>query len=131
MSSIGHRNPVTETDNPLHSIQFKTMLPGYAGSVSICLQQVTMLTHLSPAFDKGCTLGFAILSGVAAMAVLTVCPEGVLSFDTKLATQTLSQATGALIRNKASTEAGKVLPHSFQTLYTAALCKQSVSFTLA
>jgi len=76
-------------------------------------------------------LGFAILAGVAAMAVLTVCPEGVLSFDTKLATQTLSQATGALMRNKASTEAGKVLPHSLQTLYTAALCKQSFSFTLA
>ena len=89
-----------------------------------------MLTHLSPAFDKGCTVGFAILSGVAAMAVLTSCPEGILSFDTKLATQALSQATGALMRNKASTEAGKVLPHSLQNAYSAALCKQSVGFTL-
>ncbi len=128
MSGRGHRHPVTQTDNALHSIQIKTILPGYAGSVGICLQQVTMLTHLSPAFDKGCTVGFAILSGVAAMAALTICPEGVLSFDTKLATHALSQATGALMRNKASTEAGKVLP---QNSYSAALCKQSVSFTLA
>jgi hypothetical protein len=89
-----------------------------------------MLTHLSPAFDKGCTVGFAILSGLAAMAVLTICPAGVLSFDTKLATHALSQATGALMRNKASTEAGKVLPHSLQISYSAALCKQSASFTL-
>ena len=130
MSARGHQHPVTKTDNPLHRIQIETILPGYAGSLGICLQQVTMLTHLSPAFDKGCTVGFAILSGVAAMAVLTSCPEGVLSFDTKLAIQALSQATGALMRNKASTEAGKVLPHSLQNAYSAALCKQSVGFML-
>ncbi len=131
MSGRGHWHPVNKTNNPLYSIQIKTILPGYAGSVGICLQQVTILTHLSPAFDKGCTVGFAILSGVAAMAVLTICPEGVLSFDTKLATHALSQATGALMRNKASTEAGKVLPHFLQILHSAALCQQSVSFTLA
>lgn len=98
---------------------------------SMCMQQVTMLTHLSPAFDKGCTVGFAILSGVAAMAVLTICPEDVLSFDTEMATHALSQATGALMRNKASTEAGKVRPHSLQDSHSAALCNQSLSFTLA
>ncbi|DBA96326.1 TPA: hypothetical protein ACH3X3_002503 [Trebouxia sp. C0006] len=90
-------------------------LPALAGAILIglalrALLNVTMLTHLSPAFDKGCTVGFAILSGLAAMAVLTICPAGVLSFDTKLATHALSQATGALMRNKASTEAGKHMP---------------------
>ena len=74
------------------------------------MQQVTLLTELSPTFDKACTAGFAILSGLAAMVVLTACPQGILSFDTKTAAQTLSQASGALLRNKATTEAGKVPP---------------------
>lgn len=79
---------------------------------TVWVQQVTLLTELSSTFDKACTAGFAILSGSAALAVLTACPQGILSFDTKAAAHTLSQASGALLRNKATTEAGKVPPSS-------------------
>lgn len=71
------------------------------------LMVVTILTDLSPSFDKWCTIGFMVLSGVAAMAVLGLCPKGVLSFDTQAACEALSHATGNLMRSKATTEGGK------------------------
>ena len=78
-------------------------------SSTLCLlQQVTILTDLSPSFDKWCTIGFMVLSGVAAMAVLDLCPKGVLSFDTQAASEALSHATGNLMRSKATTDGGKV-----------------------
>ena len=42
------------------------------------------------------------------MSLFVLCPKGLLSFDTKAASEALSSATGALMRNKATTQEGKV-----------------------
>ena len=77
-------------------------------ATDFCVLQVTIMTDLSSAFDKGCTLVFTVVGGVAAATVLTLCPQAVLTFNTQAASAALSHATGSLLRNKAATEAGKV-----------------------
>ena len=69
---------------------------------------MTVLTDLSPSFDKWCSLVFGLLAGMAVLAVLVLAPANLLSFDIPAACKGLSHALGGLLRSRATTPEGKV-----------------------